>query len=170
MAIDFEWTRERESTHFTISITQINPCTFLSTWLNATLHILCFVLSCLTWGVCWLCVCRESGWDDVLLTDDPSLCCRLPLIPQTAHMGSHETYTSSLLIDYSHSCACDNWMCTHRENIWLLSKIRTAQTSETQTNDTHQPNCVLFLIPFGIGYLTSNIVPLLSMHKLCHFV
>lgn len=40
----------------------------------------------------------------------------------------------------------------YTEWIWLCYKIRAAQTSDTQTDNTHQPAVYSYLIPFGIEY------------------
>lgn len=152
----------------------MNPCICLSTWLNATLHIACFVLSRLKRDVCSLCLCREPRQDDALLTDD--LACVVLWVTtdptDRTHFTGHTkadahafSLPTDVRVDFYTSYKL---MCTHTHRVHLTLRLRCLRCSNFAT-DAHGQLCTL-PHPIRNWVLTSNIGPLLSTHKLRHSV
>lgn len=158
MVIDFEWTRRQH-----ISLYLLRRLIHVSFYLPALMpHCTLYALfSAASKGsVCCLCRCREPRQDDALLTDDlPSLLWVTMDPTNCIHITEHTTNTDKTKGKtplHSHmripTKASYEWMCTRTAHIWLCCKIRAAQTSETQTDNQHQPAVYSSLIPFGAGY------------------
>lgn len=159
MAIDCEWTTRE---HISLYLLHRLICvSFLSMCINATLHILCFVLSCLCllplsllgaetrWpGLCWglhwshrlhtiTTTKTNTDWGLYILTADRFII----FMYASIFFFTNTTY---------------KWMCTHAHKCrmqWsFIAKLEQSRHLRCTDGQYTPANCVLFLIPFGIGY------------------
>ena len=157
---------------FTISITEISPCIFLSTCINAMLHIIyALFYRCLNGGASDAFVSAgEPRQGDALFTDDlPSAVCYHRSHKLHGHNANTRTDTQKPIPMHPPRCTLimHIYVCkhtiqmnaqthththAHTECIWLCYRIRAVQTSEAQTHRAHQPAVYSPLIPVGIGY------------------
>lgn len=161
MSIDLECA-SRGRVSLRVSITQINPCIFLSTWLNATPHMWLFVLgSSESAARCFVSTGRLAPslltWPLLRVTTDPTDRKRLAYLrgekilrhPRRWHII--QIQASGFFFFFTFTSY--KWMCGHTRRIINKSEQRTHQRQTIHT-------CHLCTLPhpFWNFVLTSNIV------------